>query len=201
MNSLFEIAAILSKVVVALLLPLAWLAVSFLIAWWVARRARFAWAKASIFVLAAAVLLLGPFSDEVIGGAQFKRYCGAADNVNFSGTIQVVPDFYTPDGEWRLAYLGVDADKHRKLVRLADSLVRWDHGTEVRLPTLVPIWQRQTRIYDAQTNRLVADWVSYSYRGGWLSRIALPERRNECRPKMIGEGGYRMYQQVFTYNK
>ena len=189
MGGLIAIAAALTGLVIALI-----------VAWWWAKRANSGWAKASLFVLATAALLVGPFVDEIVGGTQFKRYCVDAENINFSGTIPVGIELYTPDGQWRLAHFATaDAQEHTKLVRLADSLVRWDHGTLAAVPAFVPMWQRQTRIYDAQTNRLVAEWVSYSYRGGWLSRIALGERLEECRPKLLG--GSRMYQQLFSFKK
>jgi hypothetical protein len=182
---------------------IAWLVISLFIALRLARWPKVVWGKIAVFLIAWTVLLVGPLVDEIVGTRQFESYCKAAENVRFSGTITTGADLYTPEGHWRLAdpFPLANYDELTKLVRLADSRVRWDHGTSIPVPAMAPMWQRHTHIYDAHTNRPVADWVSYSYRGGWLSRIVLGERLDECRPKLMRESGYQMYNKIFQYQK
>ena len=186
-----------------LIAAIAWLVISVLIAYRLARWPQSTWKKVAVFVGSSVALLVGPFLDEIVGVRQFESYCNAAENVTFHGTVPVGTELYTSEGQWRLAgpFPLANYDESTRLVTLADSRVRWDHGTSTPVSAVVPMWQRHTRIYDAQSGKLLADWTSYSYRGGWLSRIALGERLDECRPKPVRESGYKVYNKIFQYQR
>jgi hypothetical protein len=149
-------------------------------------------AKALLALGAFVGLLVAPVADDILGSMQFNRYCAAADKIRLLGTVSVASNvgLYSESGDWLLATLEPSQHAERiRLVQLADSLVFWDHGTSAPSASLFPIEERTTRIYDTSPLRLVAEWKSYYYRGGFL-RSGLLDSANQCFPTLSGSGLY-----------
>jgi len=157
------------------------------------------WGKALFVLLIASALLVAPFINQIIGKHQFDNYCKHAESVSFFGTIPAPRELYSPAGEWRLAkFSALQFDEHTKMVRLADSLVRWDTGNYIEISSFTHVGKRQTKLYEKSSNQLVAEWTSYSFRGG-LS--GLMGSTDECHPKLMREEGYGIYKHIFLYQK
>lgn len=153
-----------------------WLAVSGWIAWRVSKLVKPRWVKVLLFLTLTPLLVFAPLADEIIGKYQFERYCKNAKEVKIYATIPVGEELYTPEGKWRLE--GASTASHEEFVRLnklnelVQSLVRWDHGPlfPKELSTAIPIQEYETRLFDAKTGRILAEFRSYSNRGGWLKQ-------------------------------
>src|SRR6267142_162489 len=174
-----------------LLFVVVWLAISIAIAWQCTKLAKSALAKVAVFVFVVAAVPVVLAVQDAIGMRQYDDYCRAGDKVNIYGKIMGADDLYTKTGEWRLAHFSLaSADEHSKLVRYADSFVRWDRANGTAVPGVQPIWETETKIYDARTNQLLADWRSYSTRGGWARRPLLMGGVIECHPTLFRQSGY-----------
>ena len=155
-------------------------------------------------VLVATVSLLGllvaPIVDDILGSMQYSRYCAAADDVKILDTISLTVDggLHSANGDWLLATLepGQHAERDR-LQRLAESLVHWDSGTSKPTTSLYPITERTTRIYDGNSERLLAEFKSYYYRGGFL-RSGVFQSTSQCFPALFHSG---IYPKIFAYRR
>lgn len=150
-------------------------------------------AKASSAIAVFAVVLVAPIADDLLGNWRYQRYCQAGDKVDYRATISVTPDvgLFTADGNWRIAGLGPsDHAERRRLSELAESFVRWDHGTSVPTDSIFPIQEHGSRIFDKSTGQLLAEWKSYHYRGGFLRR-GLLDSSSQCFPSEFGRDLYR----------
>src|SRR5262249_53713297 len=136
---------------------------------WVSKRI---W-KALVIVVVTPSLLVAPFVTRIIGRPQFERYCKGAE-VSILGVVPAPKELYSSTGEWRLSMKWNLLDntqfaEHNKLVHIADSMVRWDSSETRSISKL--IGERRTRIYEKGTNRLLAEWSSYTYVGGFAAVI------------------------------
>jgi hypothetical protein len=157
-----------------------------------------------IKVLVAFVSLLGllvaPIVDDILGSLQYSRYCAAADDVKILDTISLTADggLHSANGDWLLATLEPSQHAERdRLQRLAESLVRWDSGTPKPTASLYPITERTTRIYDVSSQRLLAEFKSYYYRGGFL-RSSVFESTSQCFPTLFHSG---IYPKIFVFRR
>ena len=176
-----------------------WLIVCIAIAVFLSRWIPPIWGKFVFVPTMTAALLVAPFINQIIGKYQFDNYCKAAESVSFVGTIPAPKELYSSTGEWRLAkFTALQFDENTKLVRLADSLVRWESGNYNVLSSFTNVGERRTKLYEKSSNRLVAEWTSYSYHGG-LS--GLMGSTDECHPKLMRQEGYGIYKQVFVFQK
>jgi hypothetical protein len=148
------------------------------------------------FVAAALVfsgLLVAPIADDILGSRAYQKYCAAADDqVKILATITLDQNspLYSASGEWRLTKLPPAGYKERdRLSRAAESLLRWDHGTTRPTSSIFPIQERVTSIYDANSDRLLAQFTSYHYRGGFL-RSSVLDSANQCFPTKLGSALY-----------
>jgi hypothetical protein len=151
-------------------------------------------------VVAFTGLCVSPVIDDLLGTWQYKHYCSNANEVRILGTVAVSEQtgLFSSDGEWLLDRLQPSDWKERhRLGRVADSLVRWDHGTTQPATRLWPIGERTTRIYDRSSDRLVMEFKSYHYRGGILRRNLL-DSASQCFPTEFGSA---MYKKVFSLQK
>jgi hypothetical protein len=145
-----------------------------------------------------ASLLISPIADDILGTRQYQKYCEASDQVKTLGTIPVSAStgLYEANGDWRLAKLEPSAhDERSRLTRVADGLVRWDHGTNRPTESVFPIYERTTKIYGTESQRLLAEFTSYHYRGGFLRRSLL-DSASQCFPKEFGSG---LYERLFVF--
>lgn len=144
---------------------------------------------------------VAPAVDDILGTRQYKQYCAAADDeVKILGTMSVNAStgLHSATGEWLLSTLGPSQHGERdRLGRLANSLVRWDHGTSTPTTSLFPIDERTTKIYEAASGRLLAEWKSYYYKGGFL-RSNLFDSTSQCFPR--SSGGH-LYQNLFVFQR
>lgn len=174
-----------------------WLIVCTCVALFLSKRISSTWGKVVFVPLVTAALLIGPFISQIVGKYQFDSYCKAAQNVTFIRTIPAPKELYSPTGEWRLAKFSAQQfDENTRLVRLADSLVRWDTGNYVGVSNFTNVGVRQTKLYERSSNRLVAEWTSYSYRGGLGGLMGSTD---ECHPTLMRQEGYGIYRQVFAF--
>jgi hypothetical protein len=163
----------------------AWAFFSFKIAMLVARAAGSRPAKASLAVLVFAAMLVAPMADDLLGQAQYQRYCEAGDKVDVRGTIKVAPEvgLFTAAGDWKIAGLApADHAERRRLGEVAESFVRWDHGVKAPTDSVFPIQARKTRLFDKSSGAVVAEWTSYHYAGGFLRRGFL-DSASQCFPQ------------------
>lgn len=182
-----------------LLAALIWLIICISITIFLSKWIQKTWRKTLFIVLVIPTLLVGPFVNQIIGKFQFDTYCGAAEDVTFVGTIPAPKDLYSSEGEWRLGnYRALQGDENTKLVQLADSLVRWDSESYEIISSFTHVGKRPTRLYEKNSNSLVAEWTSYSYHGG-LS--GLMGSTDECHPKLMREAGYGIYKRIFEFQK
>jgi hypothetical protein len=145
-------------------------------------------------------LLVAPIADEILGTTQYNQYCKAADDVKIVGTLRVDASsgLYEANGDWRIAKLEPSAhDERSRLTSVADSLVRWDHGTARPAASMFPIDERTTRIHDAASARLLAEWKSYHFRGGFLRRNLFVSA-SQCFPR---ESGSALYQKLLVLRR
>jgi hypothetical protein len=144
-------------------------------------------------VLVFSGLLVAPIADDLLGSRAYQKYCAAADaQVKILATVTLDQNspLYSASGEWRLSKLAPAEYKERdRLSRVADSLVRWDHGTTKPTSSIFPVQERVTSIYDANSNRLLAQFTSYHYRGGFL-RSSVLDSANQCFPTKFGSALY-----------
>lgn len=143
---------------------------------------------------------VAPAADDILGTRQYKQYCAATDEVKILGTMSVSAStgLHSATGEWLLSTLEPSQHGERvRLRRLADSLVRWDHGTSTPTASLFPISERTTRIYEAGSERLLAEWKSYHYKGGFL-RSNLFDSASQCFPSSFGSA---LYQNLFVFQR
>ena len=184
-----------------LVVGIVWLLVCIGLATMLAGTVRTGLASAFVALATFAGLAVAPIADDVLGIRQYKRYCAEADHeLQIVGEIKVPlsAGLHTNDGEWRIAKLGPGQhDERRRLTELADGLVRWDHGTSVPTTSVFPINQRTTRIYDAASGRLLAEWKSYYYRGGFL-RSNLLDSASQCFPSLHGSA---LYQRLIVFQR
>ena len=158
------------------LVPLAALAVWLVVSIWLARlatvRIRSKVVRASLFVTLAVLFVVAPLVDEVVGKYQFERYCENAREVKIYGAIPVGQELYTTDGKWRLRVRPTPREDLVHLNKIAESMILWDRGplTPTKVPGAIPIHERQEKLYDARTGRLLAEYKIYSNNGGWLKR-------------------------------
>ncbi|MBV9191812.1 MAG: hypothetical protein JOZ85_15095 [Betaproteobacteria bacterium] len=145
------------------------------LAWFVGRRlAPEGWIRTTAIAGFAALLLVLPLSDEILGCFQMERLCEQAKEVQVHATIPVGEDLYTPQGKWRMTLAEGNPDEQFKnrfrASRVFDSYVRTENRA---LPTpagAIDIRGREIRFYDAKDGRLLAEWRQFSTPGGWLSR-------------------------------
>jgi hypothetical protein len=158
------------------------------------------WGRALLVSALVPAFFIAPFSTQIVGWYQFERYCEAADSVSLHGVISAPKEFFSSNGEWRLGekFDLSRIDENTKLVRLADSFVRWDTGNYVAISNWTPVGRRTTKIYENRSNRLVAEWTSYSYKGGFSGLMG---STTECHPKLMREEGYALYKRLFVYQK
>lgn len=158
------------------------------------------WKKQFSIIALPPVLFLLPFTNQLVGWFQYEYYCAAADDVKIFGTIQSPKELYSPSGEWLLGrQVNLSTiDEYSNLVKLADSFLTWDHGSYVELYSLTNVGKRNTKIYEKSSNRLLAEWSSYSYKGG-LS--GLMGSTDVCHPKLFADRGYQLYNRLFVYQK
>ena len=149
-----------------------WLAISIWIAWRIAKVIKRPHLRRLCFFIAAPLLIAAPLADEIVGKYQFERYCENAKEVRIFGTIPVGEELYTPDGKWRLSLPQIPVEELKRLRSTADSLLRWDFGSERprEVPAAIPIEEYDRKIYDARTGRLLAQFHRYSNGGGWIWR-------------------------------
>lgn len=138
-------------------------------------------------------LLVAPIADDLLGTRAYQQYCAAADSqFKIFATIKLDKDspLFSESGEWRLAKLPPSAhDERHRLSRTASSLVRWDHGTTRPTSSIFSVNERVTSIYEATSNRLLAQFTSYHYRGGFL-RSSVLDSANQCFPTKFGNDLY-----------
>lgn len=175
-----------------------------IIALWAAASVKIAKAISSkSFPLALAVpaVFFMPFFDEAIGLGQYSYLCQRSE-IKLHGAIPVGNELYSEDGEWRLGFTYPPERwrEHLALVRLADSLVRWDSGVSQPIHSLSPVDSRHTKIIDSRTGRLLSEWTSYSFKGGIVRRTLL-DGSTQCFPEPINQNGYVMYKQIMVYSK
>jgi len=154
-----------------LLVLLAWIAFSIWLAARVTRMVRLKVLKALIFLVLAPVLSALPFADEIVGKFQFDRFCDDARDVKIFATIPVGEELYYPDGRWRLSSsppMPLTESNYRQSIY--ESLVRYERSDLDIIGIAMPISGRQTRIFDRKTGQLLASYLVYSTRGGWISR-------------------------------
>ena len=174
------------------------LGISIVVAWLCTKLVKGALAKIAVSLFVVCVTPVSLAVQDTVGMRQFEEYCRAADQVQIHGTVAGADALYTSTGEWRLAHFSLaTSDEHTKLVRYADSLVRWETGATATVPAVQPIWEQETKIFDARTNRLLAQWRSYSSRGGWARQTVLLGGLLECHPKLFREPGYQLYRAIF----
>jgi hypothetical protein len=162
------------------------------------RNIRSEFAKVLIGITVFASLLIAPIADDILGTRQYQRYCDAADQVKTLGTIPVSAStgLYDTNGVWRLSKVESSAhDERSRLTRVADGLARWDHGTNRPTESIFPIDERTTRIYGVESGRLLAEFTSYHYRGGFLRRN-LFDSASQCFPKEFGSA---LYSKIFVF--
>lgn len=175
------------------------------IALWVAASAKLAKVlspKSIPVALTATAIFFLPFFDEALGLGQYSYLCQRSA-VKLHGTLPVGNELYSEDGEWRLGmnYPAERWREHLALVRLADSLVRWDHhGVYEPIHSLSPVDSRHSQFVDPKTERILAEWTSYSFKGGIVRRTLLGGS-TQCRPEPFNQNGYVMYKQIMTYSK
>ena len=157
--------------------------------------------KAFPIALIAVTLFFMPFVDEAIGQWQYSNLCQRTE-VKVHGVVPVGSNLYAESGEWRLGmkYPGERWKERQALVILADSLVRWDHGSSMPRQSIIPIDSRHTRIFDRKTERLLAEWTSYSFKGGIIRR-SLFEGSSQCFPKLFQQEGNLVYKEIMSYSK
>jgi hypothetical protein len=183
-----------------LLVVIAWLLVCIWLARQIAGTLQSRLAKALVACGAFICLFVAPVADDILGARQYRHYCAAADEVRILGTIDVSAStgLHSASGDWLLATLEPSQhDERSRLRRLADSLVRWDLGTSTPTASLFAIDERTTRIYDAGSDRLLAEWKSYHYRGGFL-RSNLLDSASQCFPSLYGSA---LYQKIFVLQR
>lgn len=149
------------------------------------------------------ILIVIPFTNQIIDSFKFDSYCKESENITILGNIAAPRELYNSAGEWRLGtysqiYNLAESNESNLLVRLADSLVRWGGEGYVLLPGSNYLAKRKTIIYERSSDRPVAEWTSYAYTGGLPGLMG---GMKECRPKVMRESGYGMYKQIFSYQK
>ena len=145
-------------------------------------------------------LLFAPAADDILGTRRYKQYCVEANEVKILGTVDVSAStgLHSATGEWLLSTLQPSQHSERdRLRRLADSLVRWDHGISTPTSSLFPINERTTKIYEVGSERLLAEWKSYHYRGGFL-RSNLFDSASQCFPSSFGSA---LYENIFVFRR
>ncbi|MCV2371369.1 hypothetical protein [Roseateles oligotrophus] len=152
-------------------------------------------------IIAFLALISAPFVDVALGTAQFNDLCAKSDNLRLVGTIASSSStgLYTESGEWKLAVLAPNQFEERHaLSKKMDSLVRWEGGNEYkRVSRLFPIYERPTQIYEASSNRLLAEFKSYHY-GDGLFRSQLLGSGKQCFPWTTGHD---LYKTVFVFHR
>jgi len=158
-------------------------------------------AKACAGVAVAVGLFVAPIADDLVGQRQFEKYCRLSEEIRVLGVVSGGSELYASDGSWRLAHYSLgQADEHTRLVRLADSLVRWDHGTATPIQDFPVITRRHTRIFDRSNDRIVAEWDTYGYAGGLL-RAGILHGGEECLPHVLRQDGYGLYNAIFPHER
>ena len=142
-------------------------AIAWLIAKALTRRAQKTWPRWVVAGVLAPVVFFLPFADEIVGKYQFERLCEEAKEEKFHGTIPAGEDLYTPDGKWRLGMPGEDG---RHLQKVINTYLRRDHRRLPEIRAAIVIWGEESKIYDARTGRLLAEWRQYSTNGGWFGQ-------------------------------
>jgi len=186
-----------------------WLAASVWVAWRVARLTKRAWLRALIFVSIAPLLVAAPLADEIIGKYQFERHCERAKDVKIFGQVLVGKELYTSNGRWRVGSdPNMPLEEFNRLNKLIESLIRWDRGPlSPRLMTgVIPIHEYETRLFEARTGRLLAEYRRYSNGGGWLKRqfgvgsaaggFLLPQ---SCAPEIVQQN--RLTQHLLSFGE
>jgi hypothetical protein len=164
---------------------IAWIVFCFKVSAAVSGATNSRFAKAPVAIAMFAALLVAPIADDLLGTWQYKRYCKAGDKIAYSGTISVTPDvgLFTANGDWQLASLGPSEHAERsRLHKVAESFVRWDHGTSSPTGSVFPIQERKIEIHDASSGKLLAEWKSYHFKGGFLRR-GLFDSASQCFPR------------------
>lgn len=149
-----------------------WLSISVWVAWRLAKLVERSELRWLCFFIAAPLLIAAPLADEIIGKYQFERYCENAKELKIFGTIPVGEELYTPDGKWRLSLGQIPPEEFKRLRSVVESLIKWDLGPRIpkEVPGAIPINEYHDRVYDKRTGRILAEFRSYSNRGGWLRR-------------------------------
>lgn len=168
-----------------LLALIAWLVFCFKVSAAVAGTTNSRFARAPVAIAVFATLLVTPVADDLLGTWQYGRYCKSGDKVAYLGTIGVAPDvgLFTTSGDWKLASLQPsDHAERSRLQKVAESFVRWDHGVSTPTDSLFPIQERKTEIHDASSGKLLAEWKSYHFKGGFLRR-GFFDSASQCFPR------------------
>jgi hypothetical protein len=181
----------------------AWLMLCIRVAKGIGVNFRSAPARALLGCVVFAGLLVAPIADDVLGARQYEKLCASANEVSIVGTIAVNAStgLYSESGEWRLASLPFSQhDERDRVGKLADSLVRWDEGPTTPVPGLFAITERTTRIYEARSDRLLVEWKSYHYRGGFL-RSHLLDSASQCFPRLVNDEGNALYKSLLVFQR
>lgn len=182
---------------ILLSVALIWLMSSIYIAGYVSKRIFSGWARFISALVLAPTILIAPFFNQIVGWFQFEDYCKAAESITVLDSIPAPKGLYTSAGEWRLAKFDASkTDEYTKLVHFADSFLRWETGDYVENSNWTHVGKRETKIYEKNSNHLLAQWTSYSFKGGLSSLMG---STTECHPKLLDENGYGLYKQIFNY--
>lgn len=145
------------------------------------------WVGVPILLLLVPVIVLAPVADEIIGKVQFDRLCDEASEVKVFSTLPAGQELYFPDGRWRLGGSPPpNAAEHRRIESLL-AVLRYESTGEQIAGTIIPIKKSEHRVYDRRTGQLLASYLSYHTRGGWLNRWG-SENPAIVRPQCFPDG-------------
>ncbi len=152
---------------------IAWGYVSYKIAAKISSAAESRIAKASWALAVFAAIFIAPIADDLFGSWQYKQYCKAGDKISYLGKISIpaVVGLFSADGEWKIAKLGpTDGSEKSRLGNLAERFVRWEHGARKSAGSVLPITEKETKIIERSSGKVLATWMSYHFDGGFLRR-------------------------------
>lgn len=186
--------------ILVLLVLLAWVVFSIWLAARITRVVRLGVLKALTFLVLAPGLSALPLADEIIGKFQFDRLCEEAKDVKIFATKPVGEELYFPDGRWRLTSVPrLPFEEFNRMQAIYESMIRYERTDLQVSGDTIPIHGFETRIFDRETEQLLASYRIYGTRGGWLSRgFEKPAIvKDQCLPEGFGSVG----QRILPYRK
>ncbi len=122
--------------------------------------------KRTIQTTCVAIFVLIPMWDIIPGWMYFKHLCDNQAETNILKTVDLEEKYFLPNGQ-------ADGQK------VADKFKSF-FSSDKQFSALFHIEKRESALQDSRTGEMLGTTKEFVYRGGWITRLILPDARYLC---------------------